>query len=131
MDHSKENILNFFIVKRHCHDRIHNQIYYVLKAVNYENSREQIQTPPISKLNERMSVLFSLCVHIWWLKLKNFGVRFARHHYLSLLSKFKWLNKAWGDTCLDFGYGRSAGIPGPHPIHILGEVKKKPFIYFP
>ena len=25
-----------------------------------------------------------------------------------------------GLTCLDFGYGRAAGVPEPHPIHILG-----------
>ena len=24
-----------------------------------------------------------------------------------------------GVTCLDFGYGRAAGVPRPHPIHIL------------
>ena len=30
-----------------------------------------------------------------------------------------------GLTCHDFGYGRAPGEPGPRPIHILGEVKKK------
>ena len=28
-----------------------------------------------------------------------------------------------GVTCLDFWYGRAAGVPGPHPIHILSLVK--------
>ena len=47
-----------------------------------------------------------------------------------------------GVTCHDLGYGHAAGVPEPHPIHILGEVKKHthsytshseksyPFIYF-
>ena len=26
-------------------------------------------------------------------------------------------------TCHDFGHGRAAGVPGSHPIHILGKVK--------
>ena len=30
-----------------------------------------------------------------------------------------------GLTCHDFGYGRATENPGPRPIHILGEVKKK------
>ena len=30
-----------------------------------------------------------------------------------------------GVTCHDFWYGRAAWVPGPHPIHKLGEVKKK------
>ena len=30
-----------------------------------------------------------------------------------------------GVTCHDFGYGRAAGVPGSHPIHIHGEVKKQ------
>ena len=34
-----------------------------------------------------------------------------------------------GVTCHDFGYGRAAGVPGPHPIHILGEVKKQTHSY--
>ena len=35
-----------------------------------------------------------------------------------------------GVTCHDFSYGCAAGAPGPHPLHILGEVKKTdPFIY--
>ena len=25
-----------------------------------------------------------------------------------------------GGACLDFGYGRAAGVPGLHPIHTLG-----------
>ena len=25
-----------------------------------------------------------------------------------------------GVTCHDFGYACAAGVPGPHPIHILG-----------
>ena len=28
-----------------------------------------------------------------------------------------------GVTCHDFGYGCAAGVPEPHPIHILGQVK--------
>ena len=28
-----------------------------------------------------------------------------------------------GCTCHDFGYGCAAGVPEPHPIHILGQVK--------
>ena len=38
-----------------------------------------------------------------------------------------------GITCHDFRYRRAAGVPGPHPIHILGEVKKKQthWLYFP
>ena len=34
-----------------------------------------------------------------------------------------------GLTCHDFGYGRAAGIPGPRPIQILGEVKKRTHSY--
>ena len=34
-------------------------------------------------------------------------------------------------TCHDFGYGRAAGVPKPHPIHILvlGEVKNMTHSY--
>ena len=35
----------------------------------------------------------------------------------------------WGLTCHDFGYGRTAGVPESHPIHILGEVKKNRPVY--
>ena len=34
-----------------------------------------------------------------------------------------------GLTCHGFWYGRAAGVPGPHPIHILGEVKKQTYSY--
>ena len=30
-----------------------------------------------------------------------------------------------GVTCHDFSYGCAAGAPGPHPLHMLGEVKKQ------
>ena len=32
-----------------------------------------------------------------------------------------------GVTCHDYGCGCAAGVSGPHPIHILGEVKNIPF----
>ena len=32
-------------------------------------------------------------------------------------------------TCHDFGYGRAVGVPGPHPIHILGKFKKHTHSY--
>ena len=48
-----------------------------------------------------------------------------------------WLLLHTRVTCHDFGYGRAAWVPGPHPFHIHGKVKKKqtrikiyPFIYF-
>ena len=34
-----------------------------------------------------------------------------------------------GETCHDFGYGCAAGVPGPHPIHILGQVKNTTHSY--
>ena len=34
-------------------------------------------------------------------------------------------------TCHDFGCGRAAGVPGPQPIHILGEVKNIPIHILP
>ena len=46
---------------------------------------------------------------------------------MSQLSNFvleKALTEGVGVTCYDFGYRRVAGVPGLHPIHILGEVKK-------
>ena len=36
-----------------------------------------------------------------------------------------------GFTCQDFRYGRAAGVPGPHPIHTLGEVKNIPIHILP
>ena len=30
-----------------------------------------------------------------------------------------------GVTCHDFSYGCAAGAPGPHPLHMLDEVKKQ------
>ena len=36
-----------------------------------------------------------------------------------------------GVTCYDFGYGRAAGVSGPYPIHILGEVKNIPIRIHP
>ena len=40
-------------------------------------------------------------------------------------------SNTWGGglTYHDFGYGRATGVPGPHPIHILGEVKKHTHSY--
>ena len=34
-----------------------------------------------------------------------------------------------GVTCHDFGNGRAVGVPGSHPIYILGEVKKHTHSY--
>ena len=36
-----------------------------------------------------------------------------------------------GSTCHAFLYERVAGVPGHHPIHLVGEVKKDPLIYLP
>ena len=36
-------------------------------------------------------------------------------------------------TCLDFGYGRAAGVPRPHPIHITKLSEKydpHPYTYY-
>ena len=34
-----------------------------------------------------------------------------------------------GVTCLDLGNGRTAGVPRPHPIHILVYVKNMTYPY--
>ena len=34
-------------------------------------------------------------------------------------------SRGGGVTCHDFSYGCAAGAPGPHPLHMLGEVKKQ------
>ena len=34
-----------------------------------------------------------------------------------------------GVICLNFGYGRAAGVPEPHRIHILGQVKNMTHSY--
>ena len=36
-----------------------------------------------------------------------------------------------GVTCHGFRYGHAGGVPGPHPIHILGEVKNIPIHILP
>ena len=32
-------------------------------------------------------------------------------------------------TCHSLRYGHAAGVPGPHPIHILGEIKEQTYSY--
>ena len=39
------------------------------------------------------------------------------------------LPRGGGGTCHGFGYGCAAGVPGPHPIHIHGKVKKQTHSY--
>ena len=34
-----------------------------------------------------------------------------------------------GVICNDFGYGRAAGVPETHPIHILGKLKNITNLY--
>ena len=42
------------------------------------------------------------------------------------------IRSRWGGvTCLEFGYVRAAGVPGPHPIHVLVEVKNKGILILP
>ena len=52
---------------------------------------------------------------------------------LSLILDIYWhlTSKARGVACHDFGYGPTAGVPGPQPVHILGEVKNRPIYILP
>ena len=45
-----------------------------------------------------------------------FDIKMIIYEALNEVTGGRWI------TCHDFGYGRAAGVTGPHPIYLLGEV---------
>ena len=84
-----------------------------------------LRTPFVCLLNDFTKVYSYLTITVY------IPLRFwdGEHHFYSyfvLLLLIGIYVKFTGEvTCHDFGYGRGDGVPGPHPIHILGEVKKQ------
>ena len=68
---------------------------------------------------------FCTCVSFYERQIKScVHIKFNGRHFVSISH-----GGGGGVTCHDFGYGCAAGVPEPHPIHILGQVKNMTHSY--